>query len=86
MILLWEELIVIQEKLSEIFREVLADDTLELALESSPDDIEDWDSLSQVLIVEQVEKEFGIKLELDEVFKIRTFGDFVKMIEGHLEK
>lgn len=72
----------VQEKLKEIFREVFADDQLEIKMESSPDDIPDWDSLSQVTLVEEAEKAFGIQIPLDDVFKIKTFGDFVQIIEN----
>ena len=76
----------VQETLMEIFREIFADDTLHLTMETSPSDITDWDSYSKILIVEEAEKVFGIQMDLDEVFKIKNFGDFVKIIEGNLEK
>ncbi|MCI5936079.1 MAG: acyl carrier protein [Lachnospiraceae bacterium] len=72
------------EKLTQLFREIFADENLILTLETSPNEIEEWDSLSQVLIVEEVEKTFQIKMDLDEVFKIKNVGDLVKIIEGKL--
>lgn len=72
----------IQSKLEEIFKEIFADDSLQLTMETSPDDIPEWDSLCQVLIVEQVEKTFDIKIRMDDVYKIRTFGDFVRAVES----
>lgn len=76
----------ILEKITEIYREIFADETIILTLETSPEDIEEWDSLSQIQIVEEIEKSFGIKMELDDVFKVKNVGDFVALIEKYLGK
>lgn len=76
----------ILEKITEIYREIFADETIILTLETSPEDIEEWDSLSQIQIVEEIEKSFEIKMELDDVFKVKNVGDFVALIEKYLGK
>ena len=74
----------VQEKLQEIFREILANEELELTFDMGTDDIEEWDSLTHIILVEEAEKTFNIKIDMDEVFKIRTFGDFVSTIEKYI--
>lgn len=76
----------IRNKLESIFKELFADENLQLSDETSPDDIPEWDSLTQVLLVEEVEKTFNIKIAMDDVFKIKTFGDFVQIIEHNCNK
>ncbi len=76
----------IRNKLEAVFREIFADETLQLSDETSPSDIPEWDSLAQVLIVEEVEKEFHIKVDINDVFMIKTFGDFVQIIEKNCSK
>lgn len=71
----------ILEKLEHIFREILADDELQLTMETCPDNISEWDSYTQILLIDEIEKEFAIKINMDDVFKIRTVGDFVEVIE-----
>ena len=61
----------IKDELKKIFKEIFANNSLDLTDETSPDDIPEWDSLTQVLLVEEVEK----------AFNIRTFGDFIKIIK-----
>lgn len=75
----------ILEKLQQIFKEIFADDNLEIAGETTAEDIPEWDSLAQVLIVEAVEKEFDIKMNLDEVFKMKSVNDFIQAVEASMK-
>jgi acyl carrier protein len=54
-------------KLQDIFRDVLDNDEIELTSDSSADEIEEWDSLSHVQIVHEVEEEFGVKFTAYEI-------------------
>ena len=76
----------IEEKLKIIFKEIFANEDLQISYETSPDDIPDWDSLTQVLLVEEIEKTFHISIDMDDVFKIRTFGDFVQTVEKNMNR
>ncbi len=76
----------IEEKLKIIFKEIFANEDLQISYETSPDDIPDWDSLTQVLLVEEIEKTFHISIDMDDVFKIRTFGDFVQTVEKNTNR
>lgn len=71
----------VRDNLKAIFMEIFADETLQLSNETSPDDIPEWDSLAQVLIVEAIEKDFNIRIDMNDVFKLKTFGDFVNIVE-----
>ena len=66
----------VRNELESIFREIFADESLQLLNETGPNDIEEWDSLMQVLLVEEVERTFNFKIDMDNVFKMKTFGDF----------
>lgn len=76
----------VRDNLEAIFREIFADEGLQLSNETSPSDITEWDSLTQVLIVEAIEKKFDIKIGMDDVFKLKTFGDFVNKVETYGSK
>ena len=51
----------IVEKLTPIFRNVFADSSLVLTDELSALDVENWDSLSHMLLIAEVESKFAIK-------------------------
>lgn len=48
-------------KLQDIFRDVLDDDSLVIEYETTADDVEGWDSLTHVQIVDETQKAFGVK-------------------------
>lgn len=76
----------VRNELESIFREIFADESLQLLNETGPNDIEEWDSLMQVLLVEEVERTFNFKIDMDNVFKMKTFGDFLKVIENNCSR
>ena len=71
----------IHESLTEIFRDVLDNNSIVLKRETTADDIEEWDSLSQISLLVAIEKEFKIKLDLNEVKQLRNVGDMLDLIE-----
>lgn len=71
----------ILNNLKSIFGDILGDDNIELLPETSPNDIECWDSLTQISILEAVQDEYGIVFSLDEIIEMKTVGDILKAIE-----
>ena len=72
----------IYERLNLIFREVFDDDTIEVTASMTADDIEDWDSLEHINLVEAVEQEFGIKFTMAQVLGMKNVGEMVGIILG----
>lgn len=70
-----------KESLQDIFREVFDDDSIELFDEMTAEDIDDWDSLTHMELIENIENEFGIKLTTAEAMNTANVGDFIKLIE-----
>lgn len=68
--------------LTRLFREVFDDEALELALDTSPDDIPAWDSFHQITIVIAAERHFGVKLTVTEIEGISDVGSIVRLIEA----
>ena len=62
-------------KLEEIIAKVFELDISKIKKEMTPLDIEMWDSLSQLNLISSIEKEFQIKLEIDEIFTVTKIGD-----------
>lgn len=75
----------IKERLQEIFRDVFDDEELEIREEMSAKDIEDWDSLAQINLIIAIEKEFGVKFNLEEVSKLKNIGEMLELINLKLE-
>jgi acyl carrier protein len=73
----------IKEKLTAIFKEVFEDDTIIVTESMTAADVENWDSLSNVMMISAVEDAFNIKLKLKEIVNLAHVGDLIKCIESH---
>ena len=74
----------IVEKATEIFRDVLDDDTLELSDEMTAADVAAWDSLAHMQLISEIEDAFEISFTLGEVNGFRNVGEMISSIEKHL--
>ena len=76
----------IEEKLTEIFRDLFDDDEIVLTRETTADDIEDWDSLTHIQLISICEKEFGIKFSTAEVLHLANVGNLMDLISEKTSK
>lgn len=67
--------------LKEIFLEVL-DYEDELSEDTSKDDIEEWDSMTHIMLLSKIQKRFNIQFEMSNLIKYNSVG---KIIDGILE-
>ena len=68
-------------KLTPIFREVFNEPTLELREDMTAADVENWDSLTHMLLITKIEEEFGVRFKLKELNKLKQVGDIVSLLE-----
>lgn len=72
-----------QNLLSEIevvFKEVFNDSSLLITSSTNANDIEAWDSITNLFLIDSIEKRFGIKFTLDEILESECVGDLCKII------
>jgi len=74
----------ILEKLQKIFRDVFSSQSLNINPEMTANDIDEWDSLSHMLLITQVEAAFSIKFKLKDLNKMRKIGDMIELIQSKL--
>ena len=70
--------------LTQIFREVLRDESFVLAPDVRLDDIPGWDSLKLVTAGLDAEARFGIELPTHELDRLCTVGDVIALIRRKL--
>jgi acyl carrier protein len=68
--------------LTEICRQVFADDSLVLTMETMAEDVEGWDSFNHINILVAVEMRYGIKFHTAEVEELRNVGHLVQLIRA----
>ena len=74
----------IVNKLTNIFRKVFNADLLVLTNELTANDVVQWDSLSHMLLITEIESSFSIKFKLKDLNKMRNVGDMVDIISSKL--
>ena len=69
------------ERLNEVFRDVFDDSRITVNESTTADDIDDWDSLEHINLVEAVEQEFGMRFKMKEVSGMKNVGEMARIIE-----
>lgn len=67
-------------KVQEIFQDVLDNEDIELSYETTADDIDEWDSLSHIQLIVDIEKAFKLKFTSKELMSWDTVGDMIECI------
>lgn len=67
-------------RLTSTISDVLGVDQNEITPESKAKDISGWDSLAHLIIVTQVEREFGVSLPYEKISNAQTVGELKDII------
>ena len=76
----------IHDELTNVFRQVLEDDTIELTSATTADDVDDWDSMNHIFIVVELEKRFGVKFHAAEMEELKNIGELSALVKQKLAK
>jgi acyl carrier protein len=71
----------LNNRLEKIIREVFDIEAETIDENWTSDDIPDWDSVGHLNLIMEVEKEFNIKIEIEEMFEVEKLKDIVKILE-----
>jgi len=59
---------------------------LTINADTTPNDIEGWDSLANINIIVSIESEFGVKFKMEEISSMKSIGDIARFISKEIEK
>ncbi len=74
------------KKLTEVFREVFADETVVLSDEMTADDVDAWDSMSYINLILAIEIAFEIEFQQHEIQNFANVGDLKQSIQAKLDQ
>ena len=75
----------ILEALNGIFRHVLKNESLNLTETTTAHDVDGWDSLTNMLLISEVEKAFGVRFNFREIVKMKNVGDLCAAIASKMK-
>lgn len=71
------------EKLYQIVSRVFNVSIDKINDDTNPEVLEEWDSFNFYVLLDEIEKSFGIKFDLDETLEIKKIGDFKQIFDKH---
>lgn len=70
------------KEIESIFRQVFRDDSLRLKNDTTANDIDGWDSITHMRLLNEVEKYFNVDFTYKEVRALKSIGDLVDLVSS----
>lgn len=67
----------------QILSKVLEINENEITDDTSPDNVETWDSFNGLMLVSELENEFKVKFTMNEVVSVRRVKDIKEVLKKH---
>lgn len=70
----------ILKEITEIVQDILGQEEIQLTEMSTAKDIEGWDSLAHISILETVQSVYNVVFDLEEIIDMATVGDIITAV------
>lgn len=71
-------------KLTAVFKKVFNNNSIVIANEMTANDVDQWDSLTHMILISEIENDFSIKFKLKDLNKMKNVGDMIEIIISKL--
>ncbi|MCR4763982.1 MAG: acyl carrier protein [Lachnospiraceae bacterium] len=68
------------ERLQPVFRDVFDDDSITVTAETTAADVDGWDSLEHINLINAVEQAFGMKFDMGQILTMKNVGEMADII------
>lgn len=68
--------------LTTILRDTFDEQGLQISNETSAEDIDEWDSLSHIELISNIESHYKVRFALGELQDLKNIGDMVELIRN----
>ena len=76
---------IIFTRIQEIIRGILKNESIIISNETTSNNVDGWDSLTHMLIIAEIEKQFNVRINFRELMKISNVGELVQTIEKKIK-
>ena len=73
------------DKLNEVLRDVFEDDEITVEDSTTAADVDGWDSLEHINLINAVEQEFDIKFNMGQIVSMKNVGEMADIIISKLQ-
>ena len=73
------------DRLNGIFRDIFDDQTITVNEETTSKDIDDWDSLTHITLIDEIEDAFDVKFPMKKVVTMKNVGEMIDYIQEEME-
>ena len=74
----------ISNQLSTIFSKIFSSNSIEITDDLIANDVDNWDSLTHMLLISEIEDHFKIKFKLRELNKMKNVGVLIDLIDDKI--
>ncbi len=74
------------KKIELSFKKILQHDNFSLTIETTASDVDGWESITHMLIINDIEEHFNIKFKLIDLMKMENIGDLISAIKSEINK
>ncbi len=74
------------EKMAEICKDVFDDDSLVITELTTATEVEGWDSLTHLSLINELEQTYGVAFTLGEVTESKNLGELLTALMKHIEE
>jgi acyl carrier protein len=72
--------VTVDDRLQDIFRDVLNDPALELTEGTTAAELPGWDSLAHINVLFAIEETFGVRFRTEEFARLESIGDLKRTL------
>lgn len=76
----------LNEILKEVFQKVLEHTNFVLTDKTSAKDVDGWESVTHMMLMNEIEEKLGIKFKLMDLMQMNTIGDLKNVIQKKLSE
>jgi acyl carrier protein len=78
--------VMVSERVQQIIADLLGVSLADITPQSSPENVEFWDSVRQVNLVVALEQEFNLAFEPEEIDEMKSVGKITALLESKLKQ
>lgn len=74
----------IKDELNRVFRKVFEDDTIEIHNSTTAGDIDNWDSMTHLMLITEIENHFSLTIGGMDIMHLHNVGNLIDLIDKKL--